>query len=793
MSYSFKLQSHPQKLLKDHIMNVYQNGHLFYSNIVLNDSYQQVLDLILLLHDIGKASSYFQKYIQTVEQVEKEEISQEDLAQVKYDLGKHRNHARISAVWVFIAISQKMQDEKNALIGFLAVLKHHGHLGNLEDMLSFKGNDIQVLKDISQSLDYYEFQKILELNGYSVEEFNHDNLTKYLDEFFSTRQYRRVWKKEIQKALTSETFFKTSLAFSILLSADKGECIFDGVVYQRKNKSLSAQLVDRYKSKKFGVPKSKLNQLRNQVYDSASRNAGKLTGDDRFLSINVPTGIGKTLTALNVVLKLKAANKSMDKIIYCLPFTSIIDQNADVINEILEMNGVESNSENLLINHHLSELTYEPKTDEGEIDDKRAEYLVRQFESNINVTTFYQLLHGILTGRNREIRKLQSFANSIIILDEVQSIPSKYWPLVKKVFQKLADRLNIIFILVTATLPMIFSEERGEITELIDGKESIFQSLDRIKLDTSLLKEDITKAEFTDILKRDIYSNRDKSFLIILNTIEASKDIYRKLNEDDSLNLKYLSTNITPKERLNRIKEIKNCKKPLIVVSTQLVEAGVDIDLDVVYRDLAPMDSIFQSAGRCNRNDGNQKGIVKIFSLLDGDRRYASYIYGGADLTLTRDLLNEKDLFKECEFYDLSKTYYRKIVKNTDESNFILDEMDKLNYSNAFDPKESKSAFQLIEELPTYPAYVAFEDEAKCLLQEYKELIDTKFDNIFDKKRKVNNHLKKMSQYMVSVPEKYAYDRDNLNDFFYLISEEQVDFSYDKETGIEFESGMLSI
>lgn len=789
MSSSFELWSHPQKLLKDHVTYVFQNGRLFYSKIHLEKSYKQVLDLALLLHDMGKASIFFQKYIKAIDKKENGEISQQELEEIKYQLGKRKNHARISAVWTFIAIEQKQYDKENALNGFLAVLKHHGHLQNLKDMLAFSRNDISTLKEISQNLNYDEYRRILELNDYTVNGFNHDNFENYLDNFFDTPEYRREWQKEIQEKSTSDTFFKTSLAFSILLSSDKGECIFDGLIYQRNNKNLPTNLVDKYKTKKFGTPESKLNRLREQVYDSAIHNAEKLTTDDHFLSINVPTGIGKTLTTLNTALKLKTERKNIDKIIYCLPFTSIIDQNAKVIEEILKVNGFKKDSENLLINHHLSELSYQ--TTNGEIDDYRGEYLVRQFESNINVTTFYQLLHGIFTGKNREIRKMQSFANSIIILDEVQSIPSKYWPLVRIVFNELADKLNIIFVLVTATLPMIFSEEKDEIIELIENKEAVFKDLDRIELDTSLLEDDIAKSDLIEILKKDINTNREKSFLIILNTIESSKSIYKKLSEDDFYNLKYLSTNITPKERLDRIDEIKNAQNPCIVVSTQLVEAGVDIDLDIVYRDLAPMDSIFQSAGRCNRNNGDQKGRVKIFSLIDDQHRYASYIYGGADLNLTREILSEKELFKESEFFNLAEIYYSQIVKDSDESTFILKEMSKLNYANAFDPKENKSAFQLIEELPTYPAYVAFEKEAKKLLEKYKELIEIEFDDPFDKKRKVNNHLKKMSKYMISVPEKYAFERDYSDHFFYLISDEHVDFTYDPDTGIEFEYGVM--
>ncbi len=788
MSYSFNLWSHPGKLLKNHISYVYKNGSILYEKLKLKQEDKILIDLCLLLHDFGKASTFFQKYIRAIDRFEKKEINQDEFAQIKYDLGKCKNHSRISAVWTFIAIEQLLKDPVYSLIGFITVLRHHGNFTNLNEMLEFSRNEIEVLKKISLETDYAEIYQILKLNGYSIHDFNHSHFEHYLDDFFNSRHFRRKWKKEIQEQLTPDTFYKTSLAFSILLAADKGECIFDGIIYQRENKSLQSNLVDFYKSEKFSDAKTdELNKLRNQVYDSVNEQVSIISDDDRFLSINVPTGIGKTLTVLNAALKLKNFRGDIDKIIYCLPFTSVIDQNAQVIDDILKTNGFKENSENLLVNHHLAELSYKTKTDIDEIDDNRSEYLITQFESNINVTTFYQLLHGIYTGKNNEIKKLHSFANSIIILDEVQSIPSKYWPLVKETFTQIAAKLNISFIFVTATLPMIFSEKEGEIKELVNNKESIFKAVDRISLDSTLLNEPIHEKEFLEIVDNDITANPDKSFLIILNTIKASKNIYKELRYRHS-NLIYLSTNIPPIERLRRIKKIKDSEVPQIVVSTQLVEAGVDIDLDVVYRDLAPLDSIFQSAGRCNRNAGDNKGIVKIFSLLgDKGKRYSSYIYSHADLDTTRDLLKEKSSFRESDFFELGNKYFERVAttSNMDDSAFILKEIEKLNYANAFDPKVHDQAFELIEQLPTFPAYIVYEVEAKILLNQYFETIDKEFDSPFDKKREIKNILKKLSMYAVSVPEKYAFDDDR---FYYVISDEQQDFSYDPDTGIEYES-----
>ncbi|MDI3548461.1 MAG: CRISPR-associated endonuclease/helicase Cas3 [Halanaerobiales bacterium] len=216
--------------------------------------------------------------------------------------------------------------------------------------------------------------------------------------------------------------------------------------------------------------------------------------------------------------------------------------------------------------------------------------------------TFVQLLESILTNNNRSIKKFNNICNSIIVLDEVQAIPHKYWLLIKRVFREIADQFNCYFIFVTATMPLIFNEEKGEIKELATDKVEYFMICDRIELDLSNYREEIDLDIFKKIIEADLKTEYpEKSFLFILNTIKSSIEIYNFIKHDlEYKNVIYLSKNLVTKELTKRIEKIKNADEPLIVVSTQLVEAGVDIDFDRVYRDFAPLDSINQSCGRCN-------------------------------------------------------------------------------------------------------------------------------------------------------------------------------------------------
>ncbi|WAA09172.1 helicase-related protein [Fervidibacillus albus] len=187
-----------------------------------------------------------------------------------------------------------------------------------------------------------------------------------------------------------------------------------------------------------------------------------------------------------------------------------------------------------------------------------------------------------------------------------------------------------------------------------------------------------------------IFSNRNKSlrkFHRLSNAIIIIDEVT------------YLSTHITPYERLKRIQEIKN-NKYRVVVSTQLVEAGVDIDFDVVYRDLAPLDSIHQAAGRCNRN-GLKKGEVHVIHLTDGHRSYASYIYDAVRLNVTKDILRSKPNMSEKEFLQSIETYFQMLAERVanKESNRLLKGMQTLYFDGEVESDRIPvSHFQLIEE-----------------------------------------------------------------------------------------------
>jgi CRISPR-associated endonuclease/helicase Cas3 len=788
---TFSLLSHPHKLLKDHVTNVLENARTLYAKLPISGDTKHLIDICCLFHDIGKASTFFQDYMKAIRDGKSYNTSD-----------KRKNHAAIGAVWAYHIAREKGFEEKLAFLAYLCVLKHHGALENLVSMLPTTKLDFAILPQINAALQYSEYAAILEANQFPLNSCNAEK-GKSAIEVFNTREFRRKTLPDIQQRLTTDDFFTLSIMFSILLSADKGECIFDGKIRERTVKSLAANLVDDYKAKKFGTVYQGLDATRQAVYESVARNiiAHK---DKHFLSINVPTGIGKTFTVLNTALKLLSERSDLTKIIYCLPFTSVIDQNAAVFEGVLKASGIEPSSEHLLVNHHLSELRYTTSDDElckAELEANQAEYLITSFDAVLNVTTFYQFLHGVFTGQNRDIRKFHSFANSVVILDEVQSIPVKYWKLIRETFKQLATRLNITFILVTATMPLIFDEVEGEITELVDDKKAIFANMNRIRLDTSLLRSPMTIQQFADVLQNDIEKEPTKSRLVILNTIGASKELYALLKERGYTNLLYLSTNLPPRVRLARIRCIKRAQKPYIVISTQLVEAGVDIDLDVVYRDMATLDSIFQACGRCNRNAGEGKqGLVRLLSLINAkhnNKTFASYVYDDFDVNKTREVLQKQDIFEEREFFTLANSYFqllgdKRMGKSQDASDDILQAMAQLRYEDAFVPsKQNTRAFQLIEEENKLPVYVMLTDKARKLHDEYhglrKKASEASGEEHFALKHNLKLCQRKMAEYIVNIRPRDGATLPEHQSFF-IIADYRKDFQYDPETGVNTET-----
>jgi len=597
-------------------------------------------------------------------------------------------------------------------------------------------------------------------------------------------------EKSLVRALSESgnlyPYFISQFIYSALLDADKTDAGLGGVNLDRID--LSSVLVDDFRAAKgFSTSKNNLNSLRNQIYEEAMERIKGWDLNEKIISLNVPTGTGKTLAALSLSLKLKERLENerniKPRIIYALPFLSIIDQNYRVFEEVILKPSASQDSRMLLKHHHLADVKFKIEESEYEVD--KSLLLLEGWNAEIIVTTFWQLFNTLFSNRNKQLRKFNKLANSIIILDEVQAVPHQYWPLIHDSLKLLAEKFNSYIVFMTATQPLIFDEAKGEIKEIAQRKDEYFRGLNRIEL-VPRIEKAMALDEFKALLERDLNEKSDKDFLIVLNTIGSAQEIYRFIQAlplEDTKTV-FLSTNIIPKVRLERIDEIRKSSKDAprrrkVIVSTQLIEAGVDIDADIVYRDFAPLDCINQVAGRCNRNSSkDEKGTISIFILKDERKEFYKYIYDPFLISKTLDILPKKGSIKESEFLELNNRYFRAVKRGMGDA----DSKEIMECIAALAFKDLSAKFKLIEDdYPRVDVFIELDERSEEIWSQFRDLQKEK--NHLERTKKYLKIKKDFSEYVISAPDKYAHNLIMEDLGMGYISRDELPNYYDDEIG----------
>lgn len=819
-SSSFELISHPDRTLARHLRGCDEVSKLalafkhiseeFYSKVLL----EEMRRLLVFFHDFGKGTDFFQYII--IEATKAEGTTDFQLAHKDYldffaqnkaiQIGNllHRNerlsnHAKLGAYLVLTVFEPA--DPLLAAVLLKVIRRHHGYLTNFSETSSKKPQlalepewDVPELEEQLSYFNIALYQKLLADNGMTVDLAKWPAIRdKYKDALLAP-----TLRMRLQKANDLRYFFLQHFLFSLLLAADKGDMMIELSAnkneFIKPNRLLPESLVDVYKVHLFaGKTPRPIDLLREDAYQTVARNVA-IYGSKSFFSLTMPTGLGKTFTAYRVAIQLQRHIQEQTgqtpRIIYCLPFTSIIDQNAQILVDMFEhyqASGGNDLDESWLATHHYLS-TYNERYDERELKNDEGEYLTAGWEQEVIVTTFVQLLESIFTNQNRALRKFHNLTNAVLILDEVQSIPPKYFEDVEAVFQKLALFFGTKFVFVTATQPFLFANP-DDVLELTDPTlektQYYFNQLNRIQLDQTFLQENGYKHreldEWLAIFQQDIEGNSEKSFLIICNTIAQSQTVYKTIqNTVDSSAFIYLSSSLLPKIRREKVNLIKkNIEKGIrqIVVSTQVVEAGVDIDLDIVYRDFAPIDSLNQSAGRCNRNGIRGRGIVKLFHT--GKDRF---IYDATLRDLTKQVLKKYPaIIEEKDLYNLNRDYAaavrRAVADQADASKVLLTAMKRL------DLEDVSKNFKLIEDdNRSYNVFIAYNAEAESIWQQYRKCIS---DNEgFARKRAIKKLTPSLLQYMTCFPKKH-YNPPQGKEESFIINEPDWQQYYDLETGFK--------
>ncbi len=763
------LYSHPQKGLIDHLNNVCNIGLYIYCRDKINFGIDdelifRTLKNTLLLHDFGKATTYFQNYLSC-------KINNEEYTE-KSEL---KSHSLISALYA--SYKTKIDTENNlmGLICFSSILKHHGDLENWDDIFFFDDKRIKILEKQYSSIDFTELKEL------SLTKYDWETLSDYL---------KNLWciKQEIQKNF--KYFFLQKYIYSILLYSDKNETIFGQYLETQKLPSESNKWIQKYKKEKF-YDKNQYNSLsiiRNTLFEKAIKKVNEYQDIPDIIFINISTGFGKTLTGLQIAFELLRKDKNLKKIIYAVPFMSIIDQNEEIINEICKLNNHEP-KDYFTKHHHL----VEPKINIGEdcFEGEKGQFLIENWDKPLILTTFWQIFYTIFSGDNKLNRKFHNLAGSIIILDEIQTIPIKYCKIIKDTLQFLIKEMKCKIIYMTATMPLIFTQQ--EVKNYLDiNLEDIdnFKKdlINRYEIEIIERLKPIDQDNIFLNIKSEINKNKNKNFLFVLNTIKESIIFYQKIKEiiNEKDEIYYLSTNIIPKDRkiiINEIKEkLDKCRnRRIILVSTQLIEAGIDLDFDIVYRDFAPLDSIVQTAGRCNRNN-REKGKMFLFNLKDDkNRSFYSYIYDELSIFPTKEFLEKKQNISEEElFYNLT-SYYNSIQNRMSNNTFINLKQNIVDLQF----KDIQNNFKLLEEIPSVLVFVEKDDEASNLLNQYYQII--KNYTGYERKNEFLKIKNNFYEYILSVNlnvknSSVLINFDRINNFF-IVSKDKINVYYNKEFG----------
>jgi CRISPR-associated endonuclease/helicase Cas3 len=771
----FDLISHPDRSLERHLDQCNQISQKALDLKYLSEAFysQEDIDywrkLLVYFHDFGKSSDYFQhRIIKATEEARIPGFFEANEPYIDY-FKKYRDsgvaealeqerelggHSKQGAYYLFTQFSHA--DPIVQVILMKVILRHHGNLTNFEKdrenrpVILLDDNILELLERQLERVHFELYSKILIKSGLAPVSPEQWSYAK--EKFVSNRQVNK-WREYLKAQNTLKYFFLQHFLFSLLLSADKGDMQLPKTDNRldliRRNFLIDGDgvLIENYKLIEFKGTATKLIDIkREEAFQDIADNAQK-HGFASFFSITLPTGMGKTFAAYKSALVLQKQYMEqygqVPRIIYCLPFTSVIDQNAAILQDIFTKNGKEISA--ISIHHYLSSFNERyDDIDNNEINFEfsTSEYMTEGWEHDVIVTTFVQLLDSIFTNRNRALRKFHNMTNAIIVLDEVQSIPPKYFNVVEEAFRHFSKYFGTKFVFVTATQPYLF-KDKSDIIELTDPTwaktKSYFGGMSRISLDQSMLIASGYNEMDIDLIKEallnDVQENPDKSVLVICNTIKQSQAMYRFLANwvremEPQTPIRYLSSSIIPYSRKKIIAEIKDYKGRQFLVSTQVVEAGVDIDFDLVYRDFTTLDSINQSAGRCNRNGVKESGgVVKLFHAGK-----AKHIYKSELLNATKRVLQQYGpVIKESSFLELNDKYAREVrdvvAEQHDESVYLLNNMKMLNLDDV------DKTFKLIDDNQlSYNVFIPI-NGAQAIWNEY--LLICKIEERFERKARL--------------------------------------------------------
>ena len=572
-------------------------------------------ELLGLLHDFGKYSKAFQNYIGSATGVIDQDS--DEYIDAKGVKGKiDHSTAGAQLIWNY-AKDKKDQQRIVAQILALCISSHHS---GLIDCISPDGENVFIGR-MNKSDEKTHLSEVL--NKIDAETYNKIKSLLIDSECFGDvlQGFKKIVQTEKNEILIRfNAGLMIRMLYSCLIDADRLDTAdFENPKYaknrQTGNNIAWEILIERLENKmlSFGnkPDKNKIDEIRKTIADACLKRADDNPG---VFTLTVPTGGGKTLASLRFALQ--HANKhKLDRIIYIIPFTSIIDQNAQVVRDILEVD--KKDAGRIVLEHHSNLIP--------DVQNWKNKILTENWDAPIVYTTSVQLLETLFGGGTRSARRMHQLANSVIVFDEIQTLPIKTVHMFCNAINYLTNHCKTSVVLCTATQPLLnkVSEEKGcipfnETNEIMPNVEHLFSELKRVEVVNKIKPKGWNATEISQLANEQVIES--ESCLIIVNTKKNAQSVYEACSNTDGVPVFHLSTSMCPAHRMEKLTEIRrklDSKEPLICVSTQLIEAGVDVDFGSVIRFMAGLDSIAQAAGRCNRNGTRVMGKVFIVNPME--------------------------------------------------------------------------------------------------------------------------------------------------------------------------------
>jgi CRISPR-associated endonuclease/helicase Cas3 len=598
----------PQSLW-DHLCEASEFAGQFAGKIGL----KELGEILGLLHDIGKASQEFQNYICSANGL----IDPDGDGYIDTEALKGKvDHSTAGAQIIYRDLTN--QGPEGIIAAQVLALCLASHHSGLIDCVSPDGENI-FKRRIEKPDEKTHTEEVLS-KLYEVEIKLREILTKKIGRQLFEKLSKIKETNDSKETLTFKYGLLIRFLFSCLIDADRlstADFEYPSNVHIRNYgryhpwDALINRLDIKIKEFEGRQAKNEVDDVRNQVSQACMASSIKPQG---IYQLKVPTGGGKTLASLRFALN-HAEHHHLERIFYIIPYTSIIDQNADEVKKILEDKDVTGKYLDQVVLEHHSNLTPEEET-------RRQNLLSENWDAKIVFTTQVQFLETLFGAGTRSARRMHQLANSVIIFDEVQTIPIRCVHMFNIAIRFLVQSCGSTIVLCTATQPLLEKVEPSQYAltippeqRIISNEYELFKKLRRVEVYDRRKVGGWSEDEITDLALQE--SQNKGSALIIVNTKNAARSLYRAVSDKKNSDVYHLSTNMCPAHRLNILTTIREKLSPsqdlpVICVSTQLIEAGVDIDFGSVIRYVAGLDSIAQAAGRCNRNGRPMPGNVWI-------------------------------------------------------------------------------------------------------------------------------------------------------------------------------------